>query len=216
MLHYSIYIAYTSAYCKIGYTGNSPADRVKAFQTGCPLPITKIIWWTGFTKVEALNLERAIHQHLAHWHSDGEWFRYNKGIFRQVIYCIPKDLKTYRKTLRPKGVADMSVQVSITIKRLLADHDLTQLSKLQVDMLHNSQNYPAERFHLYTKEVILDLLDVGIAHILNRMCKNQGMTDTDVTAGIITELKPRGLTVYDFKDAELFKMKYNYLLRLVA
>lgn len=62
-----------SRYCKIGFTGDLD-KRVRAVQTGCPMPITEVAYLDlAFGRLRLA--ESQFHSKLAKYRSSGEWFR---------------------------------------------------------------------------------------------------------------------------------------------
>lgn len=80
---------------KVGFTKQSVKDRVKSIQVGCPRELTAVLIFRG-----GRSRERAIHQHLAPYVTDGgkEWFDLPSN------YPI-KTLRTIRPIIRhiPNG-----------------------------------------------------------------------------------------------------------------
>lgn len=64
---------------KIGYTGSSPADRLRTLQTGCPFRITMIGVVLG-----CLVLEHELHDILSADRCEGEWFAMSDYVERVV------------------------------------------------------------------------------------------------------------------------------------
>lgn len=61
------------AYFKIGHSSDF-ASRIDAVQTGCPLPIDRVLWLPTDHHYNATALERALHQRFKSRHTHGEWF----------------------------------------------------------------------------------------------------------------------------------------------
>jgi hypothetical protein len=71
---------------KIGYTAGHPAKRLRALQTGSPVPLHLLGWYPGSQQDE-----RELHQQMAPFHISGEWFRMGDGvndILRGPFLCM--------------------------------------------------------------------------------------------------------------------------------
>jgi hypothetical protein len=65
----TIYVAGFDRFVKIGFTGQSVAERIRTLSTGSPLPIT-----VHFTLPGSVLDERALHDRFAAYRLRGEWF----------------------------------------------------------------------------------------------------------------------------------------------
>lgn len=63
------------SFCKIAITTDM-AKRVKAVQTGCPMPITDIAY-LDVPQGRPRPIEKMFHDELRKYHTHGEWFRFN-------------------------------------------------------------------------------------------------------------------------------------------
>ena len=70
---------------KIGYTSGDPADRIAALQTGCPYSLSLFGTAEFESEREARAAESALHQRLARWRLQGEWFSLPAAVVRSVI-----------------------------------------------------------------------------------------------------------------------------------
>jgi len=64
---------------KIGWSKSDPAKRIKGLQTGCPMPIRLL----GFV-ISTQGLEADLHNVLADYRAEGEWFEYTDRV-EQII-----------------------------------------------------------------------------------------------------------------------------------
>lgn len=64
------------AYFKIGISGNLDA-RIDAVQTGCPLPIERVLYLPTENMAQAKQFERSFHARFREHHSSGEWFAFD-------------------------------------------------------------------------------------------------------------------------------------------
>lgn len=67
---------------KIGYTGGNPKERLRALQTGSPMPLVLWAYADGTEELEA-----AFHNAFAPLRSHGEWF-YCEGKLFDLMACL--------------------------------------------------------------------------------------------------------------------------------
>ena len=73
------------AHCKVGRAFD-PEERLRSYQTGCPERDYKLTFAAFFPDVRAA--ERLIHDTLADYRANGEWFRMLPSTAEHVIYTI--------------------------------------------------------------------------------------------------------------------------------
>lgn len=71
---------------KIGWSKSDPAKRIKSLQTGCPMPIRLL----GFV-ISAPGLEADLHNVLADYRAEGEWFEYTDRVEQIVRSQLEED-----------------------------------------------------------------------------------------------------------------------------
>lgn len=92
-----LYVLKAGDYFKVGITQNLN-KRIKQIQTGCPLKISRVYYYTLDTKFEAMELEKEIHIFLNKISTSGEWFLVQDGFFYDIESYVKikyKDLTKY-------------------------------------------------------------------------------------------------------------------------
>lgn len=74
-----------STYYKIGITYNSPVQRMKELQTGCPYKLTMVM---AFAVVNPEAEEYRLHEQFIERRTTGEWFDLDPQAFADVILAI--------------------------------------------------------------------------------------------------------------------------------
>lgn len=86
-----------AARVKIGFTRNSPAQRMHALQCGSPVPLTLLAYIDG-----PVELEKAFHGAFADMRSHGEWFYCHHKLRDFLLYITEDDWKAPRYVSREK------------------------------------------------------------------------------------------------------------------
>lgn len=71
-------------FIKIGVTQLDIQERIKAVQTGCPLPITGVHYWIVSNRKQSFSIEREIHEKISRYSTFGEWFIRNDNAIRDI------------------------------------------------------------------------------------------------------------------------------------
>lgn len=69
------------AYYKIGICKNTPKDRLKTLQTGCPFPLNLV------KSIECRDIHGAesyLHSYFSQWRQGGEWFLFDSKTLKEV------------------------------------------------------------------------------------------------------------------------------------
>lgn len=74
---------------KIGYTAKHPSSRLKALQTGCPVPLSILGFMEGDPELEA-----KLHRTFAPLRLHGEWFRMEGKLVGFVLYFDEENCST--------------------------------------------------------------------------------------------------------------------------
>lgn len=71
-------------FMKIGVTQLDIQERIKAVQTGCPLPITGVHYWIVNNRKQSFLIEREIHQKISRYSTFGEWFIKDDNAIKEI------------------------------------------------------------------------------------------------------------------------------------
>ncbi len=161
-----VYVMQAGDYIKIGVTTTSIIQRAKQVQTGCPVPIEEIFFFTMESSNEAYFCEKLLHQELGFHKSHGEWFhcfrRYTskieKIIGKKSDKFIFNDFHFFNK--------DKSIEFRLKIKDSEDEETLISIST----NIHNSCENDFKR---YTKESLSNMLNKKLKLIVeNKMRDN--------------------------------------------
>lgn len=71
-------------FIKIGVTQLDIQERMKAVQTGCPLPITGVHYWIVSNRKQSFLIEREIHEKISRYSTFGEWFIRDSNAIKEI------------------------------------------------------------------------------------------------------------------------------------
>lgn len=83
-MQHKVYMMKADNFIKIGVTQLDIHERIKAVQTGCPLPITGVHYWIVNSRSQSFLIEKEIHQRISRYNTFGEWFIRNDNITKDI------------------------------------------------------------------------------------------------------------------------------------
>ena len=83
-MQHKVYMMKADNFIKIGVTQLDINDRIKAVQTGCPLPITGVHYWIVNNRRQSFLIEKEIHKKISRYNTFGEWFIKNDNVIREI------------------------------------------------------------------------------------------------------------------------------------
>lgn len=141
-----LYVLKAGDYFKVGITQNL-SKRIKQIQTGCPLKISRVYYYTLDTKSEALELEKEIHTFLSKVSTVGEWFLTQDGFFYDIESYVKvkyKDLTKYfniyyESDNKREMIRDLFFRVKDD-KSLVYEQKINILTKIRNDIVGDEFN----------------------------------------------------------------------------
>jgi len=123
-----VYLMRAEGFIKIGVTSRSLRIRASEVQTGCPLPIEDIGFYTFTTKQEAYDMEAKLHSEFSQYSSHGEWIIEFRSWGAKIDKAVGKGSEWFRfkyhnhteheETVRAKRLARKAGQV---MKRVIKE-----------------------------------------------------------------------------------------------
>jgi hypothetical protein len=169
-----VYVMQAGDYIKIGVTTTSIIQRAKQVQTGCPIPIEEIFFFTMESSNEAYFCEKILHQELSEHKSHGEWFH----CFRKYTSKIEKILgkKTDKFVFNDFHIfnKDKSIELRTKIKDAEDEDTLISIS-FDVHNLNESD------FKRYKKEYLSNLLNKKLKDVVENSIRKNNFDSVSVS-----------------------------------
>ena len=127
-----MYVMQTMDFLKIGVTYTSLRKRAASVQTGCPLPITEIRFFSFCSRAEAFDAEKILHNKLFEYKTHGEWFLSFKNYTKRISRILGKEAKSFK--FKPPMNED-------EIKMIMERKNKIKIKKIQREEEFNRINY---------------------------------------------------------------------------
>lgn len=200
-----VYVMQAGDYIKIGVTTTSIIKRAKQVQTGCPIPIEEIFFFSMETSSEAYLCEKILHKELLEHRSHGEWFHCFKQYTSKIEKIIGKKSDKFIFNDFHFFNKDKSIEFRMKIKD--ADNEDTLIS-ISFDV-HKSDD---KDFKRYKKEYISNLLNKKLKDIVENNLRENNFDSVSISEHFNHYAKNKSKKRID----RLSRLSSNPLLKNIA
>lgn len=151
-MQYKVYMMKADNFIKIGVTQLDIEERIKAVQTGCPLPITGVHYWIVSNRKQSFFIEKEIHKKISKYNTFGEWFIRNESVIKDIkeIFNIYGDFKCVKMENLTHGICHRTINKGVKSINIL--HEIQRCIKFKkndklLELHKEIENLPEKKIY---------------------------------------------------------------------